>query len=77
MDVMGLVSEVFEALLLWNQNTPDAWKNIIEHQDSRTTEMQGIDMFESRNDIQWDDPTLLFTGSDARFGFNSNNARRG
>ena len=58
----NLVSEVFDALLLWNQNLPDAWKNIVEH--SRIQERlksQGIDLFKSRNDIQWDDPTLLFT----------------
>ena len=58
----NLVSEVFEALLLWNQNTPDAWKNIVEHPRLQARlKSQGIDQFESRNDIQWDDPTLLFT----------------
>ena len=58
----NLVSEVFEALLLWNQNTPDARKNIVEHpRIQERLKSQGIDQFESRNDIQWDDPTLLFT----------------
>ena len=58
----SLVSEVFDALLLWNQNSPDAWKNIIEHpRIQERLKSQGIDLFDARNDIQWDDPTLLFT----------------
>ena len=40
----------------------DAWKNIVEHpRIQERLKSQGIELFESRNDIQWDDPTLLFT----------------
>jgi len=58
----NLVTEVFDALLSWNQDILDAWKNIVEHpRIQERLKSQGIDQFESRNDIQWDDPTLLFT----------------
>ena len=58
----NLVSEVFDALLSWHQNSHDAWKNIVKHpRIQERLKSQGINQFASRNDIQWDDPTLLFT----------------
>lgn len=58
----SLVSDVFLALSSWNQNSHQEWSNVIKHpriQDRLKS--QGIDVFQTRDDIQWDDPTLLFT----------------
>ncbi|MDP6224603.1 MAG: hypothetical protein QGF34_06050 [Candidatus Poseidoniaceae archaeon] len=58
----SLVSDVFLALLSWNQNSHQAWSNVIEHpRIQERLKSQGIDVFQTRDDIQWDDPTLLFT----------------
>ncbi|MBJ14815.1 MAG: hypothetical protein CMB70_05550 [Euryarchaeota archaeon] len=57
-----LVSDVFQSLLSWNQNSHQEWSGVIEHpRIQERLRSQGIDQFDSRNDIQWDDPTLLFT----------------
>ena len=58
----SLVSDVFLALLSWNQNSHQEWSNVIEHpRIQERLKSQGIDVFQTRDDIQWDDPTLLFT----------------
>jgi len=58
----SLVSDVFLALLSWNQNSHQAWSNVIEHpRIQERLKSQGIDVFQTRDDIQWDDPTLFFT----------------
>ena len=58
----SLVSDVFHALLSWNQNSHGGWSDVIEHpRIQERLKSQGIVQFESRDDIQWDDPTLLFT----------------
>ena len=58
----SLVSDVFLALLSWNKNSHQEWSNVIEHpRIQERLKSQGIDVFQTRDDIQWDDPTLLFT----------------
>ena len=58
----SLVSDVFLALLSWNQNSHQEWSNVIEHpRIQERLKSQGIDVFQTRDDIQWDNPTLLFT----------------
>ena len=58
----SLVSDVFLALLSWNKNSHHEWSNVIEHpRIQERLKSQGIDVFQTRDDIQWDDPTLLFT----------------
>ena len=58
----SLVSDVFQSLLSWNQNSHQEWSDVIEHpRIQERLKSQGIDVFQTRDDIQWDDPTLLFT----------------
>ena len=58
----SLVSDVFLALSSWNQNSHQEWSNVIKHpRIQERLKSQGIDVFQTRDDIQWDDPTLLFT----------------
>ena len=57
-----LVSDVFEALTAWQNDSKKPWQTISQH--SRIQERfrtQGLDEYDERNDILWDDPTVLFT----------------
>lgn len=57
-----LVGNVFEALSAWQNNSKKPWQIICQH--SRIQERfrtQGLDEYDERNDILWDDPTVLFT----------------
>ena len=58
----NLLSTVFRALMLNREQPDNAWKSMCEHpkiQDRFRT--QGVDNWESRDTISWDDPTVLFT----------------
>ena len=58
----GLVSAVFDALVSNQQGSSDKWKIVCEHPRIKERfRTQGIDEFETRSLISWDDPTLLFT----------------
>lgn len=57
-----LLSTVFSALIENREQPDNAWKSMCEHpkiQDRFKT--QGVDNWESRDAITWDDPTVLFT----------------
>ena len=58
----GLLSEVFGALVSAEHGSSDEWQSMCEHpRIQERFRTQGIDEYDSRSMIQWDDPTILFT----------------
>ena len=58
----GLLSEVFDALVSADRGSSDEWLSMCEHpRIQERFRTQGIDEYDSRSMIQWDDPTILFT----------------
>ncbi|MGB1521663.1 MAG: hypothetical protein ACPG9D_00940 [Candidatus Poseidoniaceae archaeon] len=58
----GLVSVVFDALVSIQKGSNEQWEIVCEHpRIQERFRTQGIDEFEPRSMISWDDPTLLFT----------------
>ena len=58
----GLLLEVFDALVSADRGSSDEWLSMCEHpRIQERFRTQGIDEYDSRSMIQWDDPTILFT----------------
>ena len=58
----GLVSEVFDALVSSQNGSQKEWQEVCEHpRIQERLRTQGVDEYNSREMITWDDPTLLFT----------------
>lgn len=58
----SIVADVFQALISNTQNSTTEWEELCKNQRVQARfRTQGIDDWSSRNEIQWDDPTVLFT----------------
>ncbi len=58
----GLILEVFNALISTQGNSSDEWQKLCQHpRIQERFRTQGIDEFDTRGLISWDDPTVLFT----------------
>lgn len=57
-----LVLDVFTALSAWNNGSQEPWLSICDHvRIQERLRSQGLDNYANRDDVQWDDPTILFT----------------
>ena len=57
-----LVLDVFDALTSWIENSHTKWSSVCKHpRIQERFRTQGVDDYFLRDDIHWDDPTLLFT----------------
>ena len=58
----GLILEVFKTLISASDGSSDDWQILCEHpRIQERLRTQGIDAFDTRSMISWDDPTMLFT----------------
>ena len=58
----GLILEVFNALISTQDDSSEEWQKLCQHpRIQERFRTQGIDEFDTRDLISWDDPTVLFT----------------